>query len=74
MMKLFPPAVQDFADAFCARQIERHEADYNPDIQFVRENVTLSAVDALAAILKFREVEVKHRRAFAIYLLVERRR
>ena len=27
----FPPGVQDFSEAFVALQVQRHEADYNPN-------------------------------------------
>ncbi len=74
MMKRFPPEIQQFADPFCRAQIERHAADYGPEGHFVRDDVALIAVEAYAAIINFRRMPVKDRRAFAVYLLFDRRK
>ncbi len=59
---------------FCARQIDRHEADYDPNRQFVRDDVKWAVIEALAAIIEFRKVETRYRRSFAVYLLLEMRK
>ena len=74
LMKRFPCVVQEYADMFCARQIDRHEADYDPNRQFVRDDVKWAVIEALAAIIEFRKVETRYRRSFAVYLLLEMRK
>lgn len=74
MMKRFPPEIQQFADLFCRAQIERQAADYGTEGHYVRDDVVLIAVEAFGAIVDFRRIPVKDRRAFAVYLLFDRRK
>lgn len=73
MMALFPLAVQDFADAFCAMQISRHEADYNPNKRLFMDEVWVDLFWAEAAMNEFLKVAPKDRRAFAVYVLLDSR-
>ena len=73
MMSLFPPEIRLFADVFCMQQIARNEADYNPLKKFYQYEVSWSIIDAEMAINAFMQADRAHRRAFAIYLLLNQR-
>lgn len=61
MMTLFPPAVQDFADAFCTMQIARQEADYNPQRRFFMDEVWMDLFWAEEAVSEFLKVPRRDR-------------
>jgi uncharacterized protein (UPF0332 family) len=70
----FPNAVQDFASVFVQMQIARHTADYDPDAQFRRSSVAAD-IEAVAVVMSaFHRVPARHRRAFAIYVILGRPR
>lgn len=73
MLSLFPPVIQEFADVFSMMQIERNEADYDPNRRFLMDDVKWAIAEAYVAIEEFRAVDARHRRAFAVYLLLDRR-
>jgi hypothetical protein len=66
----FPNAIRDFASTFVAMQIARHSADYDPEPQFYRFTVAAD-IEAVASIMSaFHRVPARHRRAFAIYVML----
>jgi len=66
----FPNAVQDFASVFVQMQIARHTADYDPDAQFRRSSVTADIETVAAVMSAFHRVPARHRRAFAVYVIL----
>ena len=68
-MSRFPRAVQDFARGFVHTQGYRHEADYDPEANFTREEVLQIVNEARGRITLFNEVDGKDRRAFAAYVM-----
>ena len=64
MLSLFPPVIQEFADVFIMMQIERNEADYDPNRRFLSDDVKWAIAEAYVAIEEFRAVDARHRRAF----------
>lgn len=69
----FPQALKDCADAFVELQKARHDADYDPLYRPARHDAQLAVVRARDAIAKLRSAPVKHRRAFAVQLLMQKR-
>ena len=55
---------------FVDLQEKRHKADYDPDASFVKFIVERDIYRAEEAIRNFRQVAIKDRRAFAIYVLL----
>jgi len=72
-IRKFPDAIQDFADTFAALQLKRHLADYDPEFLFKKSEVIESINRAVATITRFNAAPLKHRRAFAIYVLMKLR-
>jgi hypothetical protein len=70
----FPRAVQEFAALFVLMQAARHGADYDPDERFYRSSVAADIEAAASAITAFHRVPARHRRAFAIYVILGRPR
>lgn len=66
----FPNAIQDFAGMLAQMQIKRHTADYDPDAKFSRSSVAADIEQAAAAMAAFHKVPAKHRRAFAVYVIL----
>lgn len=74
MIGKFPAPIQDLAHVFVEMQDTRHRADYDPGARFVRFDVR-AAVDRVEDCIKrFKTAPVAHRRAFAAYVLLERRK
>ena len=69
MMQRFPPEIRQFAERFVAMQQKRHQADYAPEGDFDKDTVLQDIIAVAEAIAKLRQVPVKDRRAFAVYLL-----
>lgn len=69
VIRRFPDDVQDFADRFYSMQIKRHRADYDPTERFVRSDVVQDIDAADDAIRRFEAVPIKHRRAFAAWVV-----
>ena len=74
-MSQFHPSVQDFSETFVALQVQRHEADYNPNpAEPFRRSQTMGNIGrAKLAIEKFQNVSPQERRRFATYILFGRR-
>jgi hypothetical protein len=51
-------------------QIERHKADYDPEARFYRSSVAADIEQAAAVMAAFHRVPARHRRAFAVYVLL----
>jgi uncharacterized protein (UPF0332 family) len=70
----FPPDIKLVADAFIKLQQHRHEADYDPEFRVARI-VALDAVElAEDAIRRLKAVPRRDRKAFAVQLLLKKRR
>ena len=71
----FDPAIQDFGNTFLTLQLNRHEADYNPNPQapFKRSETTRHIQRAREAIERFQSVSIQERRRLATYILFGRR-
>jgi len=69
-MERFPNAIQDFASMFAQMQVKRHRADYDPHAQFYKSSVAADIDAAAAAISAFHKVPARHRRAFAVYVIL----
>ena len=67
----FPNDIQDFANVFVDMQGKRHGADYDPDSAYSKPDVVQGVKEAEEVIRRFRQVPVKDRRAFAVYLLFD---
>lgn len=70
-IRWFPNEVQDLANVFADMQKKRHGADYDPDAAFSKPDVVQGISAAEYVIRRFRQVPVKDRRAFAVYLLFD---
>src|SRR5690606_26737358 len=66
----FPPDVQDFAETFVYMQNKRHESDYNPTARVFKTDVMVDIANVSDIISRFNAVPVKHRRAFAVWVLL----
>ncbi len=69
MIQKFPAEIQDFAEKFVLMQRRRHQADYDPEARYDKDAVLQDIIAVAEAIAKLRQVPVKDRRAFAVYLL-----
>ena len=69
----FPSGVVAFADKFTLLQATRHEADYNPQGNYQREDIIGFVEMADKVRRDLRRVAPKHRKAFAVFLLLPRR-
>lgn len=74
-MSTFHADIQDFSETFIALQVQRHEADYNPnpDTPPTRTQTMRNIQRARDAIKSFLAVSTQERRRFATYLLFPRR-
>jgi hypothetical protein len=70
----FPDTIKVCADAFVALQQKRHEADYDPDDRVLRAEVLDTIQQAEDAILSLKASSKRDRRAFAVQLLMKKRR
>lgn len=59
---------------FAAMQVKRQEADYNPLHSVKKSEVETDIGAAEAAILDFEAVDIKDRRAFAVWVLMKERK
>ena len=69
----FPNEIQNFAHLFVEMQAKRHSADYNPDATFTLPDVIQDIESVEDAIMRFNHAPRKDRRAFAVYVLFQRR-
>ena len=73
-MDKFPAKIQNFARLFSIAQKRRHEADYDLDVKFYRDSVFSDIERIDSTIREFDKVALKHRRAFAVYIVLKDRR
>lgn len=69
----FPVEIQDFANMFVDMQAKRHSADYDPDATFSLHDTIQNIDDVENTIKRFNGAPRKDRRAFAVYVLFQRR-
>ena len=75
-MKRFPQQIQDLASLFVDLQIVRHNADYAPENAgaiFFKSDIQVHASIAETNRQRHSSASVKDRRAFAVYVLFDRR-
>lgn len=68
----FPDKLVSFANTFCELQKDRHNADYDPLNQFSKADALAKVEGAKTAIRDFDSVDEKDRRAFLVWMLLER--
>ena len=68
IMSRFPQEIQDFGRMFAYAQRQRHEADYDPEATFTRNEVLQLVEEARRKTAQFNEADNKDRRAFAAYV------
>lgn len=73
-MGRFPVAIQDFGHLFVEMQHKRHTADYDPEARFTKSVVTKDIDRVEDVVRDFTDAPIKHRRAFAIYVLLNQRK
>lgn len=71
VMQAFPTGIRDFADTFVSLQRRRHLTDYDPHFPFSKSEVHADIQQAQTAISRFSKTALKHRRAFAIHVLMK---
>jgi hypothetical protein len=70
----FPAQIKVCARTFIELQVLRHDADYDPDRRFLRADAVQAIKDAEDAIAALRATPKRDRRAFAVQLLLKKRR
>lgn len=70
VMKRFPKAVEDFGNMFVTMQKKRHDADYDPEAKHFKSGVMADVRAAESIIIRFNQVPMKHKRAFAAWVLL----
>lgn len=70
----FPNSIKSCADAFVALQQKRHEADYDPDYRVLRADALDAIQQAEDAIRALRTSARRDRRAFAVQILMKKRK
>jgi uncharacterized protein (UPF0332 family) len=71
MMKKFPLEIQELSNFFVEMQAKRHSADYDPDFKVYKTSVLTDIETAEVHIKKFKAVGLKHKRAYAAWLLLK---
>lgn len=69
VIKRFPKAIEDFANAFVTLQKKRHDADYNPLARLSKSTVQADIALAEQAIRAFKSESVADRRALCAWVL-----
>lgn len=72
-VSVFPGEIQYFARVFVQMQHDRHRADYDPDVFFIKADVIQLIDLAEDAIRRFQQAPARDRRAFAVYVLLPAR-
>ena len=74
-MATFHSDIQDFAETFIALQVQRHEADYNPNLSapLTRTQTVRNIQRARDASQRFLATPPQERKRFATHLLLTRR-
>lgn len=70
----FPADIVSFADTFVVLQEERHRADYDPLARFVRAEVLVLIDNAEQAIRDLSSAPRSDRKAFAVWVLFQKKR
>ena len=70
IVQRFPSDIRQFAYKFVDMQQKRHQADYDPEVDFSKDVVILDIGATNEIIRNFQRVPVKDRRAFAVYVLL----
>ena len=70
----FPSTIKTCADAFVALQQKRHDADYDPDHRALREDALSAIKLAEDAIRDLKASAKRDRRAFAVQILMKKRK
>jgi len=68
LMIQLPLAIQEFAELFIRLQSIRHDADYDPDVRFLRSEVIRGITHAEKVINDFKKSELPERKAFAAFV------
>ena len=69
IIKEFPTEIRIFAHLFVLMQIERHRADYDPEVIVSKDEVLQYIAEAERRLSRFIKAPAKDRRAFAVYVL-----
>lgn len=72
--KTFPNGVLSFADTFVTMQEERHRADYDPEARFARPDVLVLIDNCEQAIRDLLAAPRSDRKAFAVWVLFQKKR
>jgi hypothetical protein len=73
MIAKFPREIQEFSRAFVQLQLKRHEADYDPDATMYNSAALANIAIVETLIKEFSNVPLKHRRAFAAWVMFKKR-
>jgi hypothetical protein len=73
MIAKFPREIQEFSRAFVQLQSERHQADYDPDAMLYKSAALANIAIVETVILELSNVPLKHRRAFAAWVMFRKR-
>ena len=73
-IKRFPSGIKKFAERLVDSQIKRHNADYNPNARFYKNQVIHDIHAAKSVIRCFTKASLKDRRAFVAYVLLPDRK
>ena len=74
VMRTFPTAIRNFAEAFVDLQGARHEADYALEGEYSKPDVLAIINTAEDTINEFEQTDVRPRRGFVVHVLFKRRR
>lgn len=72
--KNFPNGVLVFADTFETMQEERHNADYDPETRYTRPGVLVLIDNCEQAIAALKAEPRSDRKAFAVWVLMQKKR
>lgn len=70
----FPSSIVSFADTFVVLQEERHRADYDPLVRYVRAEVLVLIDNCEQAIRDLASAPRSDRKAFVIWVLFQKKR
>jgi len=73
MIAKFPREIQEFSRAFVQLQLKRHEADYDPEATMYKSAALANIAIVETVIKEFSNVPLKHRRAFAAWVMFKKR-
>ena len=69
----FPEEIQSFGKMFIYNQRMRRDADYNPDVSYIRSDVLQLIDDTERVVLDFERSDAIDKRAFAVYVMFRSR-